>query len=163
MGCKNGASLVDDDCLFQKVQGKHSDLRDTLKISCPPEAECCFKRKKETIFDKECKKGKLDIELNSSFESTNNQSKVADNLQEFEATDLAIKTIWPPKKSSYESLYDSTRFENTYSALGPTTIMVGDRFQGTFGDLKLGSFENLYSQAYNDEACALNPPVFKGE
>ncbi len=157
MGSIPGATYIDDTHASQLMRRQRSDLSDTFKISCSPEAECYFKRKAEALYERACR-GELDIEI-SSIHDSNDELKVlpvfVDDRQEFEVTDLSrepileVKPIWPFKKSSYESLYDSTKLENVHSSADPSNLtpdMVGDRFKGTFDKLgSASSYENLYS------------------
>lgn len=157
VGSIPGATLIDDTHTSQMMRRQRSDLSDTFKISCSPEAECYFKRKAEALYEKACR-GELDIEI-SSIHDSNDELKVLplaiDDHQEFEVTDLSrepileVKPVCHFKKSSYESLYDSTKLENVHSITDPSTLtpeMVGDRFQGTFDKLgSASSYENLYS------------------
>jgi len=167
MGCVPGATLIDESHASQMMKRQRSDLSDTFKISCSPDAESYFKRKAEALYEKACR-GELEIEINSIHDSSDDELKVLplfvdNNPQEFEVTDLSsdpileVKPVRPFKKSSYESLYDATRLDPAYSGYSdPTPLRVGDRFQGTFDNVKTGSFENLYSKDPTEEKIA-NP------
>jgi hypothetical protein len=172
LGGLQGASHIDaEQNHFMRRQ--RSDLSDSFKISCSPEAESYFRRKAESLYDRACR-GELEVEVRRSDVAREEglrvlpifRSNEAGEDEEVEVTDLSTAPALEVKpipevrtacwRSSYESLYDSARLDDVVSseasAAVPASGMVfGDKFTGTYDQPKAASsFEKLYSETPGD-------------